>query len=263
MKRKYFILFILFFNYFICGQNATINNNYFHACDISLIELETFFYPQRILSGNIELTKYLLLSESLAALTQDELRILRNIYYAKYGKIFQSNDLRDYFTNFFNWYNPKYENVDSFLTKTEKQTVKDILLYENGYPLSVTNENELKGSWLSYRVDNGGRGNTFDFKEDNTVDFTLLDFPAFSSYKGFSGTFFLRKGFLFIEIEKIKYIEHPYIFENYSKNNKFEWKNEKEEYLTLSKKKILRFPVSNIQNENGLYIRIGNETFYK
>ncbi|RXQ95974.1 YARHG domain-containing protein [Ancylomarina salipaludis] len=72
-----------------------------------------------------------LLNETdLLSLTKKELRIKRNLIFARYGYIFKSKDLKDYFTNK-DWYNPRYINVQHFLTNIDKENIDLILKFEN------------------------------------------------------------------------------------------------------------------------------------
>ena len=63
-------------------------------------------------------------------LKNEELRILRNTIYAKYGYIFQSNDLSEHFNRFI-WYNPQYNNVDEKLTEYDWFIIEIIRKIEN------------------------------------------------------------------------------------------------------------------------------------
>jgi hypothetical protein len=62
--------------------------------------------------------------------TLSELRIKRNEIYAKHGFIFKSQDLTDYFLKF-EWYDPKYPNVDKFLSEIDKTNLNLIIQVEN------------------------------------------------------------------------------------------------------------------------------------
>ena len=79
------------------------------------------------LFGNIEYTK-------------EELRILRNLIYAQYGYVFQSKDLRDYFSQF-EWYmpDPNLTMKQIKLTKDESKFIDEILKREKNLQ-----ESELK-----------------------------------------------------------------------------------------------------------------------
>jgi len=70
--------------------------------------------------------------EKVRAFTLDKknLRILRNIFYAKHGYMFKSQDLKDIFEAF-DWYkpNPKFSEQD--FSNYEKARIQDIQNYEN------------------------------------------------------------------------------------------------------------------------------------
>ncbi|MDW3195268.1 MAG: YARHG domain-containing protein [Cytophagales bacterium] len=60
----------------------------------------------------------------------NELRILRNEIFARYGYIFKSSDLTEYFKTKL-WYKPKNTNVDDQLTDIDKSNIERILNFEN------------------------------------------------------------------------------------------------------------------------------------
>ena len=83
----------------------------------------------------------------LSILDQKQLRILRNTIFAQYGQIFNSEDLNLHFARF-SWYKPVTNNVEQFLTETDKQNLNRILLFENGYSSKNLFENkDLVGFW--------------------------------------------------------------------------------------------------------------------
>ncbi len=58
-----------------------------------------------------------------------ELRLFRNEIFAIYGYKFKSPDLQKHFSKF-DWYKPKYDNVDKYLTSTDKEVIKYVKLLE-------------------------------------------------------------------------------------------------------------------------------------
>lgn len=65
----------------------------------------------------------------IAHCTKGELRIMRNWIYARHGYIFQTQDMRDYFSKF-GWYEPRYSDVSSLLSDVEKKNVEFIKRHE-------------------------------------------------------------------------------------------------------------------------------------
>lgn len=78
-------------------------------------------YPeasQRILNAN-----------DLKGLNNFDLKVMRNEIYARYGYIFKTQEMKDYF-NEQNWYKGKHKNVDKFLTEIERKNIEFIKKFE-------------------------------------------------------------------------------------------------------------------------------------
>jgi hypothetical protein len=93
---------------------------------------------QKITPEQVILTQHYLWGMNL-----EELRILRNEYFAKYGMIFKSKDLTDYFSKYY-WYKPQFQSIDNFLTEIDKKNIQLISQYEE----------KLKGSFNTFDVKN-------------------------------------------------------------------------------------------------------------
>ena len=63
--------------------------------------------------------------EELVDLNLEELRIKRNEIYARRGRKFKSKDLQEYFKQF-DWYEPRYDNVQSLLTKHDRENIRKV-----------------------------------------------------------------------------------------------------------------------------------------
>ncbi len=70
----------------------------------------------------------------------NQLRLMRNEIFARYGYIFKSDDLKEYFSKKI-WYAPEHETVDHLLTEIDKGNIKRILHFENS--LKNTNSENL------------------------------------------------------------------------------------------------------------------------
>lgn len=71
----------------------------------------------------------LLTENDLYNKTSKELRIMRNEIYARHGYIFQSKDLREYFSSK-PWYSEKYNDVSFLLTEIEERNILFIKKHE-------------------------------------------------------------------------------------------------------------------------------------
>lgn len=58
------------------------------------------------------------------------LRLIRNEIYARYGLVFKSNDLQEYFESQ-GWYKPFYGSYENLLTEIEKENIKLLRELEN------------------------------------------------------------------------------------------------------------------------------------
>lgn len=71
-------------------------------------------------------------SSDLEGLSPSELRILRNVHFARYGRKYEKPGLGDYFFTC-SWYKPDDNYKDTDLTQIDKDNVRLILIAENGY----------------------------------------------------------------------------------------------------------------------------------
>ena len=71
-----------------------------------------------------------LTSEELSTLDKDELRIMRNEIFARYGYTFRSGGAMEAYFSQQEWYTPKEKNVDTYLTDLEKVNIKLIQSFE-------------------------------------------------------------------------------------------------------------------------------------
>jgi len=225
---------------------------------------ENILIPKKILAGNVELTENIFISDALAFLSQDELRLLRNLIYAKHGKIFKTSDLSNYFSKFFEWYTPLYDDVDNLLSENEKQNIKLIQLFENGYKnirnipdgywrcfdLSDLSKCDLSEIYLS-EDRNSGKG---------TVKYNLPKY-YFNDIVSYEGTYICENGFLIIHINKIQLIKHKFIYEDYEKRNKVEFKDNEYTDITLSESIDLRYPYD--INEKNNSIILGGKVYFR
>jgi len=70
--------------------------------------------------------------EHLKSLDQNELRLVRNYFFAKYNFSFKSEDLRSYFSEKL-MYKPEFEDVSMNLTENEKMVIQYIISLEQKY----------------------------------------------------------------------------------------------------------------------------------
>ena len=109
-KSLIIFVFIIFFS---CSKND--NNN---------IDFNFENYIENFDSNQI------IPDSTLDQLDGQQLRILRNLIFAKHGYSFRSGDLHDYFSQF-SWYYGVKTNVDNELTEIDLINIQKIISYEN------------------------------------------------------------------------------------------------------------------------------------
>jgi len=104
---------------------------------------------QTVFEGNINHLNKIIKIEQLVEFSKNDLRILRNTIFAKYGYKFVSNDLKEHFSQF-SWYNGIVSNVDNKLTIIDKENIELIQKIERNYPENNKFINDLIGNWYMF-----------------------------------------------------------------------------------------------------------------
>ncbi len=115
MYKVLWLVFI-FLILFSCGE-VTIKQNTNQQTETKNIEVKKQ-HQRKYYSKPID-------SLEFAKFSLDTLRLKRNEIFARKGLIFKSEDLQKYFAQF-DWYAPKYENVNDLLNDTDKSNIQII-----------------------------------------------------------------------------------------------------------------------------------------
>jgi len=78
-----------------------------------------------------EASERFLSDSELSEMSDRELKIMRNEIFARYGYIFKTKDMKNYFSAQ-SWYRPMYSNVTNRITIIEKKNIDLIKSFENG-----------------------------------------------------------------------------------------------------------------------------------
>jgi hypothetical protein len=143
-----------------------------------------------VYNGNLVLLENLIKPQQLMNFQLEELRILRNMIYAKYDYRFRSNDLQEYFSQF-EWYNGTEDNVEKYLTTLDYINIRTIQSLEDEYPFIIPYNDER-----IYNLENFGHYryyNNFRYRISEN-ELVLMGwspdghlFVARSSYDGMDG----------------------------------------------------------------------------
>ena len=169
-----------------------------------------------IYDGFLPLLDSYLPDSALAVLNKEELRLLRNTIYAKYGMIFQSNDLRSHFQQF-SWYNPRSNNVEAQLTYEDKWNIEHIQVFENARPNSKLNKKDLVGFWAT--PTDAWKGNEIAVNRNDTIIADLQEENRSFDWN-WKGSYRIENGFLVVLVKE-QYVGTP----DFLINSSWRWPN--------------------------------------
>lgn len=215
MKKNILFVMVLITSFSsIYGQEFSTNENEITTSYIEHFSNIGFIAGKVIINNGYLPLLYTLHDTDLAVLTKDELRILRNTVYAKYGLRFQSRDLSEHFSQF-TWYRPQYSNVDNRLTERDRRLIQDIQAFEEARPNNNLNAGDLVGTWLGIYPVPAGWVNNIVINRNNTIEFgyNSMSLRAVSSSKG---TYRIENGFLVVLITEQNISVGNYFHEGYA-----------------------------------------------
>lgn len=87
-----------------------------------------------------------LLQKDLKKISKRDMKLMRNEIYARYGYIFSKNGEMDQYFRKQEWYEPKYKNIDIFLTELEKNNIT----YMKAFESPVYYEDQYNNDFLEF-----------------------------------------------------------------------------------------------------------------
>ena len=100
------------------------------SLDATNIRITSYNNMENIYFNEKELSEELIKQQDLFFLSNDQLRLLRNAFYAIHGYDFKSQDLKEYFS-WFSWYKPNPNFSESDFTEIERKNIELIRQMEN------------------------------------------------------------------------------------------------------------------------------------
>ena len=201
MKKVFTLVLMLIFSFpVISRENESITEYYNNSLN-ELIPTKA----KKIILGNIDLLSETISDFDLAILSNSDLRILRNMIYAKYGNIFSSSDLTNYYSNFA-WYKPSKKVKDSDLTEEELKLIERIKFFETrDENKKNVNLKSMEGIWQDYFIMADGWSNRFVFYSDNKLDFLYSQMRYIPLAKEMIGTYEIKGNVLIFKVKEIIY----------------------------------------------------------
>lgn len=143
--------------------------------------------------------------EDIVSLNEDELSILRNSIYAKYGYKFKTSKYKDYFSKY-NWYESKYDDVNAYLTLSDLKNIDLILKLEKNFNIlsdKLTDvEKEFIGFWNRGAGVGAGYSDRYRFYNDRSFKFSISTMIFDERINTIEGKWFILKDKLFLQIER-------------------------------------------------------------
>jgi len=167
-----------------------------------------------IYNGHIQLLDNVIPNSALAVLSENELRLLRNTIFAKYGIIFESNELTAHFRQF-NWYNPRNNNVDAVLKDVDNMNIENIRIFEYARSNRNLNKRDLIGFWGTST--DAWKGNEIMIFENNNIIADLQEENRSFDWN-WKGSYRVENGLLVVLVNE-QYVGTP----DYLKNINWNW----------------------------------------
>lgn len=138
---------------------------------------QKFDESERLKKGDITLLENYISDLALAKMDNCELRILRNMIYARHGHSFESADLKKIFSKY-TWYKPHRKINESEFSKNEKDLLERIVVFEtrNEDIQSFTFRKEITGLWHASPVMPDTWCDRFLIYPGNRIEFLISNF---------------------------------------------------------------------------------------
>lgn len=114
----------------LSGSSATANSNSSQASTALTLSVKGQKAEERILRGEA------LSPSDLEGLSPDDLRIVRNVHFAKYGRKYERSGLGDYFFTR-SWYKPSDDYSETKINASDKANIDLILRAEKGETTAI------------------------------------------------------------------------------------------------------------------------------
>ena len=209
MKKVFLLIMSLFIINLVYSQNFE-KNKYSKEIDCEYpytyqsyeriksaeIEIDLLRYKTIIRNGIIEEIEIPYLNDlQLGVLTKTELKLFRNMFYAKKGYIFSDEDLTKYFMQF-EWYKPKSKQIT--FTDLETAAINKIKIFEN----ESSSTYDYAGKSIVWEEWYGGaneRGPLYKLNKDYTFEYVPAQ--TINRLKKLQGKWTIEKNKLILLVE--------------------------------------------------------------
>ena len=168
------------------------------------IAAQEFNESERVQNGDLTLFDNKISDLALAKMNNSELRLLRNMAYAKYGHIFNSEDLTKFYSQF-GWYKPVKKVSDSELSEKELKLVNRITVFETRQETKASLKfgKEINGVWHISAVMPATWADRFVIEPENIMEFLVSNFEENPVVKEYLGHYEIRGNVIIFNVDRI------------------------------------------------------------
>jgi hypothetical protein len=236
----------------------------------SMNELNQTIAIDAVENGNLYMFGHSIDVLSIARLNKEQLRILRNTAYAKYGYIFKSEDLLEHFKKY-TWYVSKYDDsvqVGKLMSHLEKQLIKCIESFDNmGKTKKRLTESDIRAGWHLCPSVPAGYCERFYFYKNNKFRYVYSQMRELPIIKSISGNYRIEGDILILTADTKNIFEHGEKID-YSGAFGFQWESVKSKKEKISSPVEFKLPISGFYSGSNVYdsgkkiLKIGGIEWY-
>ncbi len=183
----------------------------------------------------------------LASLDAEQLMILRNTIFARYGCIFSDSALTEHFMQF-PWYTPEKDDVSEYLTPVDQWNIRRIQFYEEILTAAageMPDESHLVGFWHGSAAVGSGYSERFFFFPTGRFIHRGNSMDGSRRLLEISGQWKLQGSHVVLKADSVRYLQGGYIAEPYaSYGSDFVIEAAEETGAALYPPEVFRMPIS-------------------
>ncbi len=200
-----------------------------------------------ITRGTVEDLDFMLSEFQVASLDAEQLMILRNTIFARYGLRFSDDALKAHFMSF-PWYTPAEDDVSEYLTPVDQWNIRRIQFYEESLTEeadTVPDESDLIGFWHGSAAVGSGYSRRFFFFPTGRFIYRENSMDGSRRLIEISGEWKLRGSHLVLKADSVRYLQGGFIAEPYaSYGSDFVIEDAEETGTELAPPEVFRMPMS-------------------